>query len=113
MACKVYGYLSDISGNAVENAAVVAELTVKQQYNDGSSTKILLPQSISTTTDENGYWELTLLDNEYMAGGAFYNFIITASGASDSYTYGKYIPALDDDGAAVTEAEFSTLTNMG
>ena len=112
MACKVYGYLSDISGEAVESAAIVAELTIQQVYNDGVTSKIILPQSVSTTTDENGYWEIVLLDNEYMGGTAFYEFTITPSGGSAA-VFGKYIPALDSDGDPITEAEFSTLTDMG
>ena len=106
MACRVYGTLSDIQGNAISGAGVSVSLTIRNQYYDSGDdvTKILFPSSVSITTDSNGYWEVNLLDNENMVNPSYYKFEFTYDG--ETYVWEKYIPDQ-------TEAEFTTLSDMG
>lgn len=56
--CIVSGHLLDITGTPVEGAAVTARLTSTPEFIQNLA--LLSEGLVSTTTDANGYWTLTL-----------------------------------------------------
>jgi hypothetical protein len=106
MSCRVYGNLCGINGVAIANATVKVSLTICVQYSDPVTglKRIILPQSMSVVTNDNGDWEFNLLDNENMKDSASYKFEFIVG--VTTYTIEKYIPNVDS-------AEFTTLSDRG
>lgn len=57
--CVVTGTLKDLSGTAIEGAAVYAYSVQPILYSDGT---MLAPYKVSTTTASDGTWSLTLAE---------------------------------------------------
>jgi len=80
--CAVYGYIYDIYGNAMENVVVKAVLTDVGMYD----TYLVVSKAARTAvTNSEGYWDMSLIENETMQAGIGYTFSFSGEGLSDSY----------------------------
>lgn len=83
--CVLYGYVMDISGNYLKNAKITATETDSNTYSGEFKVLKLVK---STTSDQNGYWELSLTWSSLLTpAGIPYKIDITYPGAS----YTKYV----------------------
>lgn len=61
--CRVYGYLYGIDGQPLEGVTVSARLTAGPAR---STSAVISPYAVSTTSDENGYYFLDLVRSVYL-----------------------------------------------
>lgn len=64
--CRVYGWIYDISGIAVEKATVTAEIP-SDYYPVKYDGIIITPFSKTAESDSTGYWEIDLLPNQLLS----------------------------------------------
>jgi hypothetical protein len=84
--CVVYGFFKDPSGTAQADVVVTAKATSLSYYES-----VYVTQKIAkTTSDVDGYWGLTLVENETMTGS--HGYIFTMSGTGISSTSTKVVP---------------------
>jgi hypothetical protein len=84
--CVVYGFFKDPSGTAQADVVVTAKATSLSYYES-----VYVTQKIAkTTSDVDGYWGLTLVENETMTGS--HGYIFTMSGTGINSTSTKVVP---------------------
>jgi len=76
--CLVYGYLRDISGNPVADATVNFKMIrpTSKEYKEASAN-VIFKTVVSTTSDENGYFEMELIRSSEYEGKAFYTISVS------------------------------------
>ena len=106
MACRVYGNVSNVFTGAQSGVTITIEFTQANEYSNATTGVYLslLPASTSVTSGANGEWEISVLDNENMVRPGFYKF---------TFVYGDYTKVWEKYVPDATEAEFTTLVNVG
>ncbi len=77
--CRVYGYLYSTAGNPVVGVTVSAHLPGGVAK---LSSLVVSPASVSTTTDEDGYFCLDLMPSALMTGSPLYEITIDRPGGT-------------------------------
>ena len=70
--CRVFGYVQSLGSNGLSGVTVTASvLTTPLRFGN----VVISPYSLSTVTDENGYWYLDLIPCDYLSpSGTVYDF---------------------------------------
>ena len=85
--CKIINTIFDNQGNPVEDVTVTAVLITLGEYGINAT---ITKNVASVVSDEDGYWELNLIENENMQERAGYRFKF--SGENTNVSYDKIVP---------------------
>lgn len=75
--CEVYGYVKDISDNAIVGATVSFDMeTVSNNSYQEASSRVMSTTALSVLTDSNGYFAISLIRTSQYTEGGTYNITI-------------------------------------
>lgn len=78
--CTVYGFIKDISGNAISGVTVNFQLSRAQNQYTEANQNIILNKVVSTTSDSAGLFSCQLIRNSEFTEAITYKIILTKDG---------------------------------
>lgn len=74
--CRVYGYLKDTKGTALEGAKITMTLTQPGEDDLSVSSSQIVGISHTAWTDTSGYWYIDLIPNADLDTSTYYNYTV-------------------------------------